>query len=79
MEEFQHTLRNGAKVRAHYMIDQGILSVTYRGETMSVTSGLNEIANAFLRGNLMQSILGEIEVAPKGDTEDILSLTSGTP
>jgi hypothetical protein len=60
MTEFEFTARNGAKIKAHYMIAGGRLNVIYRDHTVSVAEGLNEIANAFLRDNLMRSILGEI-------------------
>jgi hypothetical protein len=46
---------------------------------MTVTSGINEIGNAFLRDNLMRSILGEIEtprpVANVGNTTSSPGIT----
>lgn len=71
MTEFEFATRTGARVKAHYHIDEGRLSVTYRDRTVSVTEGLNEIANAFLRDNLMRSILGEIEVTDHRPSEAI--------
>ena len=63
MIEFEYVGRNGVKRAAHYTIEDGQLSVSYRGETMSVAAGVNEIANAFLRENLIRSMLGEIETS----------------
>ena len=60
MIQFEFVARNGAKLTAHYTIENSKLTVTYREETMSVPAGVNEIANAFLRDNLMRSILGEL-------------------
>jgi hypothetical protein len=43
-----------------------------RDHTVSVAEGPNEIANAFLRDNLMRSLLGEIgaydQQVPTGET-----------
>ena len=63
MIQFEYIGRNGVKRSAHFAIEDGLLSVSYRGETMSVAAGMNEIANAFLRDNLIRSILGEIETS----------------
>ena len=72
MKDFEFTARNGARIKAHYQIADGRLSVVYRDHAVSVAEGLNEIANAFLRDNLMQSLLGEIggsdQQAPAGET-----------
>jgi hypothetical protein len=69
MKRFDFVARNGAKLDADYVIENGVLHVAYRGASMSVAAGVNEIANAFLRDNLMRSITGEIEVGPPSDAE----------
>ena len=61
MHRFEFATRNGAKLEADYLIENGTLHVVYKGVRMSATAGVNEIANAFLRDNLMRSITGEIE------------------
>jgi hypothetical protein len=71
MTEFEFATRTGARIKAHYHIDEGRLSVTYRDRTLSVAEGLNEIANAFLRDNLMRSMLGEIDVADHRPSQEI--------
>lgn len=63
MKRFEFVARNGAKLEADYVIDNAILHVVYRGVSMSVAAGVNEMANAFLRDNLMRSITGELGVA----------------
>jgi hypothetical protein len=60
MIQFDFEARNGARLSAHYTIESGKLIVSYREETASAAAGVNEIANAFLRDNLMRSILGEL-------------------
>lgn len=77
MIQFEYIGRHGVKRAAHYAIEGGQLSVSYRGETMSVAAGVNEIANAFLRENLIRSILGEIETSyqPVGSDDPLLSGT----
>ena len=60
MKDFEFTARNGARIKAFYQIADGRLSVNYRDHTVSVAEGLNEIANAFLRDNLMRTILEEV-------------------
>lgn len=69
MKRFEFVARSGAKLDADYVIENGVLHVAYRGASMSVAAGVNEIANAFLRDNLMRSITGEIDVEPPRDAE----------
>jgi hypothetical protein len=69
MKRFEFVARSGAKLDADYVIENGVLHVAYRGASMSVAAGVNEIANAFLRDNLMRSITGEIDVASPSDAE----------
>lgn len=69
MKRFEFIARSGAKLDADYVIENGILHVVYRGVSMSVAAGVNEIANAFLRDNLMRSITGEIETLPQGNRD----------
>lgn len=69
MKRFEFIARNGAKLEAHYVIENRVLQVVYRGASMSVAAGVNEIANAFLRDNLMRSITGEIDVPPQSDLD----------
>ena len=74
MKRFEFIARSGAKLDADYLIENGVLHVAYRGVSMSAAAGVNEMANAFLRDNLMRSITGEIDahqpsevdVAPSG-------------
>jgi hypothetical protein len=61
MIPFDFKARSGANLTAHYAIENGKLIVSYRDETASAAAGVNEIANAFLRDNLMRSLLGEID------------------
>jgi hypothetical protein len=70
MIQFEYVARNGARLTAHYIIEGGKLRVTYREKTMSVPAGVTEIANAFLRDNLMRSILGEIGPAEQTVSRD---------
>lgn len=80
MHRFEFAARNGAKLEADYLIENGTLHVIYKGVSLSATAGVNEIANAFLRDNLMRSITGEIELpAPALATapETVEILTDG--
>lgn len=67
MKPFEFVARSGAKLHADYVIENGVLHVAYRGASMSVAAGVNEVANAFLRDNLMRSITGEIDATPRSD------------
>ena len=79
MIQFEYIGRNGVIRSAHYAIEDGQLSVSYRGETMSVAAGVNEITNAFLRENLISSILGEIEASyQQVESGDPVLSSSGT-
>ena len=78
MIQFEFVARNGAKLLAHYAIEDGRLTVRCRGGTMSAVAGVNEIANAFLRDNLMRLILGEIDVPENAGTGDTAHLGSST-
>ena len=69
MKRFEFVARNGAKLDADYVIEDGVLHVAYRGASMSVAAGVNEIANAFLRDNLMRSITREIDLTPPSSAE----------
>lgn len=69
MKRFEFVSRNGAKLDADYVIQDGVLHVAYRGASMSVAAGVNEIANAFLRDNLMRSMTGEIDLMPPSGAE----------
>lgn len=70
MKRFEFVARNGAKLDADYVIKDGTLHVVYKGVSMSVAAGINEIANAFLRDNLMRAITGEIEPVPPHGADD---------
>ena len=61
MKRFEFVTRGGAKLEADYFIENGTLHVVYKGVSINVAAGVNEIANAFLRDHLMRSITGEIE------------------
>lgn len=81
MHRFEFAARNGAKLEADYLIENGTLHVIYKGVSLSTTAGVSEIANAFLRDNLMRSITGEIEppipaVAVTPQTLEILTDSS---
>lgn len=76
MIQFEFVARNGAKLLAHYAIKDGRLTVQCRGRTMSVVAGVNEIANAFLRDNLMRLMLGEIDMPEKAGAGDAAPLGS---
>lgn len=77
MKRFEFVKRNGAKLEADYVIENGTLHVVYKGVSISVAAGINEIANAFLRDNLMRSLTGEIEsIPPQGSDGLSLSLPS---
>lgn len=69
MNRFEFVARNGAKLEAEYIIHDDMLHVVYRGVGMSVAAGVNEMANAFLRDNLMRSITGELGIAPQRATD----------
>ena len=83
MTQFDFVSRSGAKLSAHYAIENGKLVVSYRDETASTAAGVNEIANAFLRDNLMRSILGELdahqEATEKGSKEIISRIEAKSP
>lgn len=76
MKRFEFIARHGAKLDADYVIENGMLHVIYRGVSMSAAAGVNEIANAFLRDNLMRSITGEIDAQPR---IDVVVTPEGTP
>ena len=69
MKRFEFIARSGAKLDADYLIENGVLHVAYRGVSMSAAAGVNEMANAFLRDNLMRSITGEIDVPARADVD----------
>ncbi|CAN7243080.1 hypothetical protein LJR030_002159 [Rhizobium sp. LjRoot30] len=64
MIPFTYRPNSGSEVIAHYEIEGDVMHVLYKDDRRSTALGVNEIGNAFLRENLLRTMMAERQNIP---------------